>query len=347
MSEPAPAVDDLTAGAEPEARRQPGAGAWRDLRRVAAGGFAFGGLLYGAPIALVHVLHNRVGSPRDALFAYLDLLVLYGAWALATFAVGWALAAGWGRLRQSRWRAAPDHRWRAAPDHRSRAAPDHPEPSPGSPPRGAFLGLALFNLVFWEIYWLYGLTYDQAPFGPPAGAWGMVALLAGLALAIALAVGAGSWVLFRAGERLRRRGLLGRLALAAVVVGALVHAAAPLLIGSPAPPPPAPPAAALAPVDTGLRVVFVGLDGADWRVARPLIERGELPAFASLVRRGAAADLATIHDSNSAVIWASIYTGVRPEVHGALDFYRVHLPGMASDGLFPVHRTYFKELADL
>ena len=70
-------------------------------------------------------------------------------------------------------------------------------------------------------------------------------------------------------------------------------------------------------------------------------------AFAGLVRDGASADLATIHDSNSAVIWASIYTGEKPERHGVLDFYRIRLPGMTSPGLFPVHRTYFKELSDL
>ena len=98
--------------------------------------------------------------------------------------------------------------------------------------------------------------------------------------------------------------------------------------------------------DTGLKVVLVGLDGADWRVIRPLMEKGELPAFAAMMREGASGDLATLHDSNSAVIWASIYTGATPERHGIDDFYRISLPGMTT-GLFPVHRTYFKELADL
>jgi len=96
-----------------------------------------------------------------------------------------------------------------------------------------------------------------------------------------------------------------------------------------------------------VKVVLVGLDGADWRVARPMVAQGELPTFSRLARQGVAVDLATIHDSNSAVIWASMYTGARPEVHGVLDFYRIHLPGMGSAGLFPVHRSFFKELADL
>ena len=42
------------------------------------------------------------------------------------------------------------------------------------------------------------------------------------------------------------------------------------------------------------------------------------------------------------MIWASIYTGMLPERHGVLDFYRIALPGMASQGLFPVHRTYLQ-----
>src|SRR5262245_26163695 len=119
MSEPAQVIHEPPAGGEPEARRPAPAGLWRDLRRTALGGFAFGALLYGAPIALVHVLHNRVGSLRDALAAYVDFLALYGAWALAVFVGGWALAAGWARLRPSRFWAAPEHRPRAAADHRS------------------------------------------------------------------------------------------------------------------------------------------------------------------------------------------------------------------------------------
>ena len=106
-------------------------------------------------------------------------------------------------------------------------------------------------------------------------------------------------------------------------------------------------AARVQAADTGLKVVLVGFDGADWRVIRPMMAKGELPAFAGMVRDGASGALATIHDSNSAVIWASIYTGERPERHGMLDFYRIQIPGMASPGLFPVHRTFFKELSDL
>ena len=36
----------------------------------------------------------------------------------------------------------------------------------------------------------------------------------------------------------------------------------------------------------GPRLVFLGLDGVDWRVARPLMEEGRMPHLAALVDRG-------------------------------------------------------------
>ncbi|HUP25951.1 MAG TPA: alkaline phosphatase family protein, partial [Thermoanaerobaculia bacterium] len=65
-----------------------------------------------------------------------------------------------------------------------------------------------------------------------------------------------------------------------------------------------------------------------------------------LRREGVYGPLDTLPDSNSAVLWASIYTGLAPAQHGILDFYRVHLAGL-STGLYPVHRTFFKEAAEL
>jgi hypothetical protein len=285
----------------------------RALRDACLRGFVYGSVLYGAVLSVIHLVHNRVGSVRDALIVFAVFGLLYGLWAAAFFGLA-RLAAG----------------FFSRPEARER--------------RGLFWGLLAFNLVFWEILFLYGLTYDQAPFGP-AGAWGMAGVLLGLALLIALAVVAGSWVLFRLIEapRGRRRLAAGVAALAAVAL--LVNVMTPLVLaretaaGQQTPP-------AIHVADTGLKVVLVGLDGADWRVIRPLMAKGELPAFAALMREGASGDLATLHDSNSAVIWASIYTGAIPERHGIDDFYRISLPGMTT-GLFPVHRTYFKELADL
>jgi hypothetical protein len=286
----------------------------RALRDACLGGFLYGALLYGAVLSLVHVLHNHLGSARDALVVYTSCLLLYGLWSAAFFGLA-SLAV----LPFSR------------PEAQGR--------------RGLLAGLLAFNLVFWEIFFLYGLTYDQAPFHP-AAKWGMAGVLALLALPIALGAGLGSWLLFRLGAALGRGGLW-LAATALLVLGIAVHAAAPLYAGGGEPAvatrksPPAIPVAS-----AGLKVIVVGFDGADWRVARPMMARGELPTFAAIVREGTTGPLESIHDSNSAVIWASIYTGMKPERHGALDFYQIALPGLTSKGIYPVHRTFFKELAD-
>lgn len=284
----------------------------RALRDACLRGFLYGSLVYGAVLAVIHLVHNQVGSVTDALIVFAVFGLLYGLWAAVFFALA-RLAAG----------------FFADPEDRER--------------RGLFWGLLAFNLTYWELFFLYGLTYDEAPLGPSA-AWGMAGVLTILALLIALAVAAASWVLVRLTESLReRRRLAGSVAVLAAVA-LLVNAGEPLSLEPPAAGKAAPPAIQVA--DTGLKVVFVGLDGADWRVIQPLMEKGELPTFAAMMRQGASGDLGSIHDSNSAVIWASIYTGVTPDRHGVQDFYRISLPGMKT-GLYPVHRTYFKELADL
>lgn len=75
------------------------------------------------------------------------------------------------------------------------------------------------------------------------------------------------------------------------------------------------------------RVILLGLDGADWQLADPLIERGDLPNFARLVREGAWAPLKTISPF-SPVVWTSIATGVDPGRHSVLYFSEMYWRGM-------------------
>jgi Tfp pilus assembly protein PilF/arylsulfatase A-like enzyme len=70
----------------------------------------------------------------------------------------------------------------------------------------------------------------------------------------------------------------------------------------------------------GGRVLFVGLDGADWNIIDPLVASGRLPTLARLAREGVRARLRTITPMLSPVIWTSIATGVVPARHGILDF---------------------------
>ena len=77
----------------------------RALRDACLGGFLYGALLYGAVLSLVHVVHNHLGSARDALIAYAGFLLLYGLWSAAFFALA-GLAASPSRGRRLRGGAA-------------------------------------------------------------------------------------------------------------------------------------------------------------------------------------------------------------------------------------------------
>ncbi len=68
------------------------------------------------------------------------------------------------------------------------------------------------------------------------------------------------------------------------------------------------------------KVVLVGLDSFDWRIADPLLKQGKMPNLAALIARGARANLRTLRPILSPVIWTSIATGMKPSRHGIVDF---------------------------
>jgi hypothetical protein len=71
----------------------------------------------------------------------------------------------------------------------------------------------------------------------------------------------------------------------------------------------------------GPKVLFLGIDGASWKVIGPLLAKGELPAFRRLVEEGAhKPDLETLPITLSPVIWTTIATGATPESHGVTSF---------------------------
>ena len=62
------------------------------------------------------------------------------------------------------------------------------------------------------------------------------------------------------------------------------------------------------------------LDGATWKVMRPLIDRGELPNIKGLMDRGVSGVLMSESPTISPKIWTCIFSGKRPEKHG-VDFF--------------------------
>lgn len=69
-----------------------------------------------------------------------------------------------------------------------------------------------------------------------------------------------------------------------------------------------------------LKLIIVGLDGADWEIARPLMERGEMPALKTIVDDGVSAPLRSIVPPVSAAAWGAFMTGMTPAGTGAMGF---------------------------
>lgn len=85
--------------------------------------------------------------------------------------------------------------------------------------------------------------------------------------------------------------------------------------------------ALLVPINVSAKqpVVIIGIDGATWSIAGPLMRDGKMPALASLVAKGASGDLQTLNPTWSPPIWTTIATGFPPDKHGVKTF-TVSLP---------------------
>lgn len=69
-----------------------------------------------------------------------------------------------------------------------------------------------------------------------------------------------------------------------------------------------------------MRLLVVGWDAADWKIIRPLLEKGEMPHLARLMAEGVWGNLATIYPPLSPMLWTTIATGKRAYKHGICGF---------------------------
>lgn len=72
------------------------------------------------------------------------------------------------------------------------------------------------------------------------------------------------------------------------------------------------------------KVLLVGWDGADWKVARPLIESGQMPQMSRVCQHGSYGSLQSLPPYLSPMLWNSMATGKRPHKHGILGFSQVN-----------------------
>ena len=68
------------------------------------------------------------------------------------------------------------------------------------------------------------------------------------------------------------------------------------------------------------RVLLVGIDGANLRIARPLMNEGRLPNLMRIARAGYFGALRSHFPLHSPRVWTSIATGKLPQKHGILGF---------------------------
>ncbi|HKY32350.1 MAG TPA: tetratricopeptide repeat protein [Candidatus Polarisedimenticolia bacterium] len=104
-----------------------------------------------------------------------------------------------------------------------------------------------------------------------------------------------------------------------LLAAGVLLAMAPAADGAPAPRP-RPSESASSGLPASSRILLVGLDGADWQIAGPLIDAGRLPHLARLRREGAWGDLRSTTPMLSPLLWTSLATGKSPAEHGVIDF---------------------------
>jgi hypothetical protein len=139
-------------------------------------------------------------------------------------------------------------------------------------------------------------------------AWGWIAGLTGLMM-----IGAASSVGGLLGLEMGRHGLRGGLLVVALGIGLIWTNSASLLARD-------------EPLHMAGKnrvenfpdqpVAIIGIDGADFQVMSPMIERGELPNLAELMANGRQGIFRSIEPTLSPVVWTTIFSGHPAEVHG-------------------------------
>ena len=69
------------------------------------------------------------------------------------------------------------------------------------------------------------------------------------------------------------------------------------------------------------KLLIIGIDSADWRLLKPMLDEGRLPHLKAFMEQSSHGRMKTFFPlEKSPLLWASIVTGVKPEVHG-IDFF--------------------------
>ena len=81
------------------------------------------------------------------------------------------------------------------------------------------------------------------------------------------------------------------------------------------------------------KVLLIGWDAADWKVAAPMMDAGEMPNLAKLVSGGVMGNMSTLFPVLSPMLWTSIATCKLAHKHGIHGFSE---PYPQSGGVRPI-----------
>ncbi len=71
------------------------------------------------------------------------------------------------------------------------------------------------------------------------------------------------------------------------------------------------------------KLLVIGIDSADWRLLNPMMDEGRLPNLKAFMAQSNHGRMKTFFPlEKSPLLWASIVTGVKPEVHGIQNFVK-------------------------
>jgi len=90
------------------------------------------------------------------------------------------------------------------------------------------------------------------------------------------------------------------------------------------------------PTALAKKVLLIGWDAADWKIATPLMDQGLMPTLDDFVSHGVMGNLATLRPVLSPMLWNSIATGMRADKHGIHGFTE---PDTQTGGIRPVSST--------
>ena len=90
------------------------------------------------------------------------------------------------------------------------------------------------------------------------------------------------------------------------------------------------------------KLIVVGWDGADWEIARPLLEQGKMPQLQEMISRGASGKIRSAPPYLSPMLWTTMATGKSPAEHGIVGFREFNV---ASQSHQPIASTSRKTKA--